>query len=158
MLVPFNTLPKTSKVWIYQSNNAFSDSQLPVINDLLIKFTNQWQRHGADLESSYKIVYNQFIVIGVNDTVSGCSIDASVHVIQEIEQRFNVDLTNKLQTAFRNGDNINTVSLADFKKYVALGKINDLTIVFNNMADSIAAFETEWEVPANKSWHKKYFN
>ncbi|MCF6212665.1 MAG: ABC transporter ATPase [Flavobacteriaceae bacterium] len=157
MFVPFNTLPETSKLWVYQANNAFSEDQLTIIDALLEKFINQWQRHGADLESSYKIVYNQFIVIAVNDTVSGCSIDASVHVIQEIEKHFNVELTNKLQVAFRSDTNINTVSLADFKKYIALNKISKHTIVFNNMVDTIGTFQTQWEVPANQSWHNKYF-
>ncbi len=159
MLVPFNTLGPKSKIWIYQSNKTFSDNELSQIKTLLEPFVEKWQYHGQDLNASYKILYNQFIVLAVaeDNTVSGCSIDASVHVIQQIERDFKADLTDKMKTAFKNGDNINVVSLANFKKYVGLGKINPDTVVFNNMVDTIKGLKTEWEIPAKQSWHKRYF-
>ncbi|MFK5890637.1 MAG: ABC transporter ATPase [Flavobacteriaceae bacterium] len=159
MFVPFNTLLPKSKIWIYQSNKTFSDDEVSKIKTLLEPFVEIWQYHGQDLKASFNILYNQFIVLAVSedDTVSGCTIDASVHTIQQIEREFNVDLTNKMQTAFKNGDNINTVSLADFKKYVGLNKITEDTIVFNNMVNTIEALQTKWEVPAKLSWHKRYF-
>jgi len=159
MLIPFNTLPLKSKIWIYQSNKTFLDDELSEIKDLLKPFVETWQYHGQDLNASYKILYNQFIVLAVaeNNEVSGCSIDASVHVIQQIEHKYKLDLTDKLQVAFKDGNNINTVSLDEFKKYVSLNKITQKTIVFNNMVNTIEAINTNWEVPAKQSWHKKYF-
>jgi len=159
MLVPFNSLPIKSRIWVYQSNKYFANNNINKIKTLIEPFVDNWQRHGKDLKASYKIFYNQFIVLAVDESneVSGCSIDASMHVIQQIEQEFKADLTNKLQVAFRDGDNINTVSITDFKKYITLLKINRETIVFNNMVDSISALQTQWEVPAKKSWHRKYF-
>jgi len=159
MLVPFNTLPPKSRIWIYQSNSAFTDVEISNISKIIEPFLENWQRHGNNLKASYRIIYNQFIVIAVdeNNEVSGCSIDASMHIMQQIEQQFKVDLTDKLQVAFKNGDNINTVSLADFKKYVTLDKITSETIVFNNMVDSIEGLQNNWEVPANKSWHNRFF-
>ncbi len=160
MLVLFDTLPLKSKIWIYQSNKTFSNDEVSKIKTLLEPFVETWQYHGQDLNASYKILYNQFIVLAVaeDDTVSGCSIDASVHIIQQIEQEFKADLTDKLQVAFKDGENINTVSLVEFKKYVALNKITQKTIVFNNMVNTIEGLNTNWEVPAKQSWHKKYFN
>ena len=157
MFVPFNTLPLNSRIWIYQSNRAFLEKELLSIKESLKTFITNWQRHGSGLKASYKIIYNQFIVIAVADMVSGCSIDASVHTLQKIEQQFNVNLTDKMQTAFKNGDNINTVSLSEFKKYVGLNKITEDTIVFNNMVDTVVGLQNNWEVPAKNSWHKKYF-
>jgi len=159
MFVPFNTLPLKSKIWIYQSNKIFSDDEVSKIKAIIEPFVNNWQRHGQDLKASYKIIYNQFIVIAVdeNNEVSGCSIDASMHVMQQIEQQFKVDLTDKMKTTFKNGDNINMVSLSEFKKYVRLNKITKDTIVFNNMVDTIEELNVNWEVPAKQSWHKKYF-
>jgi len=157
MFVPFDTLPLNSRIWIYQSNRTFLEKELPEIEERLKTFINDWQRHGSNLKASFKIVYNQFIVIAVADMVSGCSIDASVHTLQQIEKQFNINLTDKMQTAFRNGDNINTVSLNEFKKYVGLNKITEDTIVFNNMVDTLEGLQTNWEVAANKSWHNRFF-
>jgi hypothetical protein len=159
MLVPFNTLPQKSRIWIYQSNRPFIDEELSQIKIIIEPFLGHWQRHGQDLKASYKVIYNQFIVISVdeNNEVSGCSIDASMHIMQQIEQQFKVDLTDKLQVAFKNGDNINTVSLTDFKKYIGLNKITSGTVVFNNMVDSIEGLKNNWEVPAKQSWHNRFF-
>lgn len=159
MFVSFNTLPQKSRIWIYQSNRTFTDVDISEIATIIEPFVEKWQRHGQDLQASYKIIYNQFIVIAVdeNNEVSGCSIDASLHIMQQIEQQFKVDLTDKLQVAFKNGDNINTVSLADFKKYISLDKITSETIVFNNMIDTIEGLQNKWEVPAKQSWHNRFF-
>lgn len=159
MFVPFNTLPAKSRVWIYQSNRAFKPDEMAQIEVAVNSFLDNWQRHGQDLKASYKVIYNQFIVIAVDESneVSGCSIDASMHLIQQLEQQFNIDLTDKMKVAFKYGPNINIVSLADFKKYIALGKITEDTIVFNNMVNTVEGLQNNWEIKAKESWHKRFF-
>ncbi len=160
MLVEFNTLADTSKVWIYQANKEFTKAQQDKIADILDDFVDFWTHHGDDLKASYKIIYNHFIVLAIDEnynSISGCSIDASTNVMQQIESKFNVELLNKMNTAFKDGENINIVSLADFQKYIELNKINSDTVVFNNMVTTKKSFETDWEVKANQSWHKRYF-
>lgn len=160
MIIHFDALPQDARVWIYQSNREFSDREVVQISERIETFMATWKRHGEDLKSSYVIKYKQFIVLGVDEnfnSVSGCSIDSSVHFIQELEKEFNVDLMNKMKTAFRTGENINIVSLSDFQKFVKENKITVETIVFNNMVQSKAEFDTNWEISANKSWHKRFF-
>jgi len=74
-----------------------------------------------------------------------------------LEQSFQVELLNNLNTAFRNGNHINVVSLSDFQKYVKEERIQPETTVFNNLVQTKRELETSWEVPAEKSWHKRYF-
>lgn len=159
MLVPFSDLHLQSKIWIYQSNKAFTNSQIAEITTIIEAFLTQWRGHGKDLKASYKISYNQFIILAVDEQseFSGCAIDESVHLIQKIEVRFQVVLTNKLQIAHKVGDAIQVVSLADFKEQIATSNISPETIVFNNMVTTVAALKTEWEVPAKQSWLNKYF-
>ncbi len=159
MLVAYNTLPATSKVWVYQSNRAFEPDEVVEIEEQLTQFINSWKRHGEDLKASYLIKYNQFIVLLVDEDfneVSGCSIDASVNLIKQLEAKFSVDLTNKLNISFKDGDNINVVSMAHFKEYIKQGKITSATIVFNNMVNTKDGFEKNWEVTAANSWHKRF--
>lgn len=160
MIVPFNTLPQNARVWIYQSNREFSDKEVIQLSERVEEFLTTWKRHGEDLRASYVIKHNQFIVLSVDkdlNDVSGCSIDSSVHFIQQLEQEFDVDLMNKMSTAFKIGDNINVVSLAQFQQFVKDGKIITDTIVFNNMVLSKGDFDTTWEVPASQSWHNRFF-
>jgi len=160
MYIPFVALPNSARVWIYQSNKPFETSKLDELNTLLTNFMNTWNNHGDGLKSSFLVKYNQFIVIAIDENykeASGCSIDSSVQVIKKIEKLFNVDLFDKMKTAFRIDDNINVVSLVDFQKYVNEDKINSETIVFNNMVNTIEDYKNNWEVKAINSWHKRYF-
>ena len=159
MFVNFNSLPDTSRVWIYQADREFTKFEVKQITERLMKFVEDWRRHGEDLKASFKIEYNQFLVLSVDESyndVSGCSIDASVHLLREFEKEFDLDLFNKMNVSFKDGENVNTVSLKDFKTYVKLEKINADTVVFNNLIQSKADFESAWEVEASKSWHAKF--
>lgn len=160
MIVHFDSLPLDSRVWVYQSNREFTDKEVTSIAAKIEEFMITWKRHGDDLKTSYIIKYNQFIVLGVDENfnnLSGCSIDSSVHFIQQLEKEFSIDLMNKMNTAFKIGNNINIVSLSNFQKYVKEEKIKIDTTVFNNMIQSKSDFIFNWEVPANESWHKRYF-
>lgn len=159
MFVPFENMPNSSRVWVYQSNRMFSQDQLGKIESVLKQFANSWQRHGEDLKASFIVKYNQFIVLAVDESfrsISGCSIDSSVHFIKQLEEEFKVDLMNKMTVAFKNGENINTVSMPEFQHYLKEQKIDSNTIVFNNMIQSVEDFESKWEVPIAKSWHNRF--
>jgi len=161
MFVDFDTLADSSRVWVYQADRTLTHTEVDQISEYLRNFVNNWKRHGDDLTASFKIEYDQFIVLAVDENVnevSGCSIDSSVHIIKEIEKAFDIDLLNKMKVSFKDGTNINTVTLSDFKKYAAANKINANTIVFNNMINSKGDLQSAWEVAASKSWHAKFLD
>ena len=161
MYVDFDLLTGDSRIWVYQSSREFSAEEVNSMSLKLKDFVNDWTRHGDDLKASFAIKYNQFIILAVDESfnqVSGCSIDASTHVFKQFEDEFKVELFNKLNTAFKHGEHINVVSLTDFQKYVNEEKIQPDTLVFNNMIQKKAVLESSWEVPANRSWHRRYFN
>ena len=101
---------------------------------------------------------NQLKIDENYNDVSGCSIDASVHIIKELQNEFQVDLLNKMNVSFKDGSNINTVSLKDFKEFAKQQKIKANTVVFNNMVISKTDFEHAWEVEASNSWHAKFLS
>ena len=160
MFVEFDKMPDTSRIWIYQSNREFSSEEVNVITLNAKNFIENWTRHGDDLKGSFTVVYNRFVIIAVDDyfaNVSGCSIDASVRFIQQIQSELNIDLLNKLHIAFKTNDDVNSVSLNDFRLFIASDKITQDTIVFNNLVNTKADFESKWEVPAKESWHQRLF-
>ena len=159
MLVKFESLEDAARVWVYQSSREFSENEVKEIGSKIEAFLINWRRHGDDLKASFKIKYNHFIIIAVDENfneVSGCSIDASVNLMKQLEKEFSIDLTNRLNIAFKDNLNINVVSMVDFQKYAKQEKITSKTIVFNNMVTSKLDFEQNWEVPADKSWHKRF--
>lgn len=160
MYVPFDTLPEDSRIWIYQSNRKFSDEEFSAIEKDLQDFLKDWAAHGTSLESSYLLKYNRFIIIAVNQEVqaaTGCSIDSSVEFIQGLEKKYEVDLLDKMNVTFKQGEHIAHKPLIDFKKMVKDKSVTANTIVFNNLVNSIQEFNESWEVLAEDSWHSRFF-
>ncbi|UPT70485.1 MAG: ABC transporter ATPase [Flavobacterium sp. JAD_PAG50586_2] len=160
MYIPFENLPEESKIWIYQSNRKFSDEEMAEIENDLKTFIENWAAHGTGLEASYLLKYNRFIVLAVNQEVqqaTGCSIDSSVAFIQNLEQKYQVDLLDKMNVTFKNGEHIAHKSLIDFKRMAKEKAVTENTIVFNNLVNTIEEFNENWEVPAAESWHSRFF-
>ena len=161
MIVDFNTLPEESRVWIYQASRSFTDEEIAQIESKLDIFLTNWAAHGSDLQSGYLIKYKRFIVIGLNQSLSsatGCSIDASVQFIQQLEKEYNVDLLDKMNVSYKQGDFIAYKTLVDFKKMAKDKAVSKNTIVFNNLVNNIMEFNENWEVPASESWHSRFMS
>jgi hypothetical protein len=160
MYVDFESLPEESKIWIYQSNRKFSDAEFSEIESALQVFIQNWTAHGTGLEASYQLKYNRFIIIAVNQAVqqaTGCSIDASVQFIQDLEKKYEVDLLDKMNVTFKLGEHIAHKPLIEFKKMAKEKAVSGNTIVFNNLVNNIAEYNESWEVPAEDSWHSRFF-
>ena len=161
MLVDFNTLPETSRIWIYQSNRSLMDSELEEIRSKLDAFIEDWTAHGSDLQSSYEIKYKRFIILALNQNLndaSGCSIDTSVQFIQILEEDYGINLLDKMNVSYKQGEYIAYKSLTDFRKMAKQKAVSKNTIVFNNLVTNIAEYKENWEVPAKDSWHSRFLN
>ncbi len=161
MIVEFSKLPETSKVWIYQANRSFTEDELSEIKTKLISFLGRWSTHGKDLESSFEIKYKRFIIIALNQDVnaaSGCSIDDLVALIQQLEIDYNVDLLDKMNVSYKQGEFVAYKSLKDFRKMAKDKAVSKNTIVFNNLVTNIAEYKENWEVTASESWHNRFLN
>lgn len=159
MLVDFNELPDHSRIWIYQSNRSFSETELEEIRNSVSEFLKQWTAHGSDLQAGFEIKYNRFIVIGLDQTnasASGCSIDASVHFMQTLEQKYQVELMDRMNVSFKQGEYIAYKPLKDFKKMAKDKAVSSNTIVFNNLVATKQEYLESWEVPASESWHSRF--
>ena len=159
MLVDFNTLSEESRVWIYQANRSFSDEEILAIEAKISTFIEAWTAHGKDLQAGFKIIYKRFIVLALDqdlNAATGCSIDASVHFIQQLEKEYAVDLMDKMNVSYKQGEFIAHKSLIDFKKMAKQKAVSKNTIVFNNLVHNIAEFNENWEVPASESWHSRF--
>lgn len=159
MLTDFKNLPDDSRIWVYQSNRKLSEEEVAIINTKTAEFLKQWTAHGANLEAGFEVKYNRFIVLGLNQenaSASGCSIDASVHFIQQLEKEFDVDLLDKMNVTFYSGDYIAHKSLSDFRKMAKNKSVSPNTVVFNNLVNTKVEYLENWEVPAKESWHNRF--
>ncbi|MFL1895126.1 ABC transporter ATPase [Aquimarina sp. 2-A2] len=159
MLVEFNALPESARIWIYQANRSFSEQELSEIQQKLDQFLTDWTAHGADLNAGYEIKYKRFIIIGLDQDINaatGCSIDASVRFILELQDTYNVDLLDKMNVSYKQGEFVAYKPLTDFKKMAKNRSVSANTVVFNNLVTNKAEYLENWEVPAKDSWHSRF--
>ncbi len=160
MLVPFERLDSQSKIWIYQSGKKFSEDEKDFIIKKTESFLIEWTAHGNSLEAAVQILYNQFIIIGVNENIndaSGCSIDKSVNYMRELGKRLNTNLLERSKVAIKENTQIKLVNFSEIKYLVSEKLITSETQVFNNAIVSKKELETDWLQPAVNSWIKRYF-
>jgi len=149
-----------SRVWIYQADKKLTDEVVQQIQQELDKFTTGWTAHNNQLKAKGEVRYNRFLILIVDESqagASGCSIDKSVHFMQNIGQHFNINLFDRFNLAYRDGEEILSLPRHAFEDMLKQGKINTETIVYNNMVQNLTELETKWEVPFKNSWHIQLF-
>ena len=160
MYIPFEQMPDTARIWIYQINRALSDAEVRFVAENTERFLAQWQAHGQDLSASYRVEHNQFLVLTVDESssqASGCSIDSSVHLIQALERELGVSFMTTSQVAFLVGDEINLFPFNELKNQVTNQVIKPETKVFDNTVKNLADFKKKWLVNSEHTWVNRYF-
>jgi hypothetical protein len=160
MYIPFEQMPGHARVWVYQSVKPLDAAAQAALAEALQQFTGGWDSHGIPLRASFRLLNGHFIVMAVDETAkdaSGCSIDKSVHFVQELKRRFGLNLFDRSQQAFLVDDQVKFVEVKNLKAQVQAGAIGPETPSFNTLVNTVGQLQTEWLVPAAKSWLVRYF-
>ena len=147
-----------SRVWVYQCNRLFTLNEALEIDELLKEFTLQWKSHGTPVKGSAHLFFGQFIVLIADETatgVSGCSTDSSVRLIKDIEQKFSVNMFDRITLAFVVKDKIQLLPMSQLQYAVENGFINSDTLYFNNLVRTKEELESVWIIPVKDSWLSK---
>jgi hypothetical protein len=151
---------ENSRVWIYQSNKELMADQTARLESQLNAFAQNWTAHNNQLKATGIVQYNRFIILLVDENqagASGCSIDKSVRFMKELENEYQINLFDRFNLAYRDGEEIKSVSRNDFEELIKVGTITKNSIVFNNLVQTLDELKTKWEVPLKDSWHIQLF-
>jgi hypothetical protein len=156
MYLPIEQMPDHSRVWVYQANRPFSASETQAIENYLTPALTQWAAHGAGLNASFEIRFQQVIVIAVDETInaaSGCSIDASTRWFKEMGAALGIDFFDR-STAIVDGDEVTLLPLTALKNNPLLTPSKD---VIPLQTESLGAYRSGWLQRADTTWLKRYF-
>jgi hypothetical protein len=156
MYLPIEQMPDHSRVWVYQANRPFSASEIQAIENYLTPALTQWAAHGAGLNASFEIRFQQVIVIAVDETVnaaSGCSIDASTRWFKEMGAELGIDFFDR-STAVVGGDEVTLIPLTALKNNPRLTPSKN---VIPLQTESLGAYRSGWLQRADTTWLKRYF-
>ncbi|MFD1467515.1 hypothetical protein ACFQ48_04695 [Hymenobacter caeli] len=160
MNVTFDALPPTARVWIYQASRALTDAELVAVGPHLARFAAGWTSHGAALRAAAEFRHQQFLVVGLDEAVagaSGCSIDASVRFVGELEKALGLSLLDKSRLAFARPGGLLLLERRDLKPAVAAGTLGPATPYFDNTVATKAELAARWPAPAGRTWLARYF-
>ena len=160
MYIPFEEMPNTARVWVYQSTRKFSPEEKELVAGKLSQFCRNWNTHGNSMPSSFDIQYEQIIILSVDESqlgASGCSIDSSVRTLREIEQQLDLNLLDQGKVSFIDHGNVITGKFQEIKDFIRSGNLTEDTTVFNPMVTRKEDLEKKWLIPARESWLNKYF-
>ncbi len=160
MYIPFHQIPPHARIWIYQANRDLTDTEVEALQPVLTQFITEWTSHGQLLQASAEIFHNRFLVIANDEDVnspSGCSIDASVHFVKQLENRLNVSFFDRTQLAFLAGNEVQVASLKEIKTQVGAGSIKPDSLYFDNTIATAGQLKDNWPKPAQETWLSRYF-
>ena len=161
MLVSFDKLPLNSRVWVYSSNRKFIQKEIISIRKDLENFLSNWTSHNQNLETGFELRYDRFIIIAVNQEInnaSGCSIDNCVRFIKKLENKYEVDLLDKMNVIYKQDKHLYHKKLNEFISMYKNNSVSLNTVVFNNLVNTVGEYKVKWEVPAKESWHNRFMN
>ena len=158
MFVDFNSLSEESKVWIYPSNRKFYPQEIDGLNEKLQHFVENWKSDQPDFKASVVLKYQRFIIFSSeeNTTLTNGDIDAQVAFILQLQQEYEVELLDKMNVCFKQGEYTQYKELKDFKKLIKNKAVTGKTIVFDNLVQTKGELENYWEVPITESWYGRF--
>ncbi len=160
MSVPLTQLPDTARVWVYGVDRPLDPPESATVRAELLAFVDQWTAHGAELLASVELVEDRFVIVAVDEasaSASGCSIDALVRRLADLERRLACSLLDSTRIFYRsNAGPIATCDRAGFREAAAVGAVTETTPVFDLTVASLGEVRTgALELPLADSWHRR---
>ena len=95
MIVGFSTIPEEAKIWVFPSSRKFYPQEIEEITKTLESFLSSWKSDRNEIECSYLIKHDRFILVTANDTENSISLeahDALTSFIMELEKKLEIIL------------------------------------------------------------------
>jgi hypothetical protein len=161
MLIPFEEMPDHARLWIYQAERKLLPQERDFVAQNTERFLSQWQAHGQGLKAAYSMEHDQFLIIAVDETfsqASGCSIDASVHLIKALERELGISFMTTSQVAFMKEEKVQLYPFSHLKAKVQSASITPETLIFDNTVKNMEEFRKGWIKKSSESWVSRYFS
>ncbi|MFQ3180563.1 MAG: hypothetical protein ACI9Z4_000144 [Polaribacter sp.] len=159
MFVDYSALPEDAKVWVYPSSRKFYPTEIEEIEQKIKTFVENWKADDENFKASYQFLQNRFIIFVADvseTTITNLDIDASVSFILELQETYKVELLDKMNACFKQGEFVQYKELKDFKKLVKNKAVTGKTIIFDNLINNKEDLENFWEISIENSWYNRF--
>ncbi|TNE55107.1 MAG: hypothetical protein EP338_05175 [Bacteroidetes bacterium] len=142
-----NELSTESRLWLYQSNRKFDQTEKTWLNERLEEFAEGWAAHGKDLKAAGEVISDCFIALAVDGSqgdASGCSIDTSVHFVKELGNELNVDFFDRTKVWVEEGQQFELIPFRDLKSKSGARFLNPMLTRLGDLSDKFAVTVEEF--------------
>jgi hypothetical protein len=128
-------LPDRARLWTFGADRPLAAEEHDRLIEATGRFIEKWAAEAA---------------------ASGCSIDALVGHVRELERELDLTLVDASPIWFRDGRGIRSVGRAEFRTLAEGGEVNGGTPVFDLTVQRLGELRAgRWELPAQDSWHAR---
>jgi hypothetical protein len=158
--VSFDDLPDDARVWCFAAQPDPGPRGTALLLDSMQRFVDRWTAHRQELIAGVTWLHHRFLVVGLDESragASGCSIDALMGQLAELERQVGVRLTDAAPVWFRGTDGrIEMATREEFRELAESGAVGPDTPVFDLTAPTLGSIRSgEFERPASTSWHAR---
>jgi len=155
MYIDFNQLPENSRLWVYGSSRKIHEEDKLKIHKIIVPFLQKWQHHGKSLTSSYTILNNHFLIVGLDESINptgGCSMDGLQNIILKIDYNFN--FFERLNVFLFLENEVKCISSKDINQ---IPYVDQNSLMFNLNIEKKQDING-WLIPIKDSWCKRFLN
>lgn len=148
-------MPAQSRIWLYACQRPLTAKEQEEIKVLVNDFLPTWAYHGDSLYAAFEILHDSFLVLALNEELAragGCAIDKSIHLFQEIDRRYSLDLFNRLRVAVHTPDGPIMYSLSEIEIALNNNQIQVDTPVFDSSITRLGELRHAWLRPLSATW------
>lgn len=149
----------SERIWIYTLSRPLEAHEIEELKGLCRQFVSGWTAHEVSLDASYELYKDRLLIFKVNEAkynASGCSIDKQLRFVKELENKFKVELLNRLLVAYETNGGVEVVKQSAVPGLLEAHVLNENTVVFNNVISSSDELDSSWRLPLRSTWLSRY--
>lgn len=155
--------PGTARIWIFGADRELGAAETRELLGGVDGFLRGWAAHGVPLRAARSWLHGRFLIVAVDlerAPPSGCSIDALVHVLRDIEDRLGARFLGNEAVWYRDDTGaIRRASRPEFRQLAQQGGVTPGSTVFDNSITALSELRAgRWEGPASERWHAAFFD
>lgn len=158
-LATLSAFSPESRVWVYVCNRPLQAEEATAAQEQVNRFCRQWAAHNQALKAAGEIFQQQFLMLMVDESgtgASGCSIDSSVHFIENLGKSLQVDFFERMRFGWVNAQGLlRMADAAGLAEAVRQHEITADTLMVNTLVQTKAELAEKWLVPFSQSWHRR---
>lgn len=156
----FEGLCDSARVWIWQSPRPLSSEECKYVSSAMGSFIEQWTSHNQALKAISKVVFDRFLVVGLDQErshqASGCSIDSLTHAVEKMAIEIDVDLFDRSTCYIYLPEQIVSIQLSELSQAVSDNRIAPTSLIFNPLVNTNGDLLNRFLIPISESWHSRF--